>query len=343
MSRLKTRYMGLELANPLVASASPLTSSVDGIVSLAEAGASAVVMHSLFEEQVNQEQALLDHYQSYGSESFGEALSFFPQPPELRTVTEEYIRVLSEAFERVEIPIIASLNGTTTGGWIDYAAQMEQAGASAIELNTYFLPTDPNVSAAEIEENYLEVVKAVKSTVNIPVAVKLSPFFSSLPNMARRLTAEENGNADALVLFNRFYQPDFDLEELEVVPHLVLSHSHDMNLPMTWIAILFGQVEADLAITSGIHTHTDVVKAMMAGATVTQMASALLEEGYSKIGELLRRLEEWLEEHECESLEQIKGSMSMKNVKDPAAFERVNYMRTLHSWSQDPTGIGINA
>lgn len=331
MNRLKTLYMGLELANPIVASASPLTATADGIEALAEAGAAAVVMHSLFEEQVVHEQALFDHYHHYGSESFGEALSFFPQPLELRTVSEEYLRVLSEAVRRVGIPVIGSLNGISPGGWIDYASQMEQAGASAIELNTYFLSTDPEVSAAEVEESYLEVVRAVKSAVTIPVAVKLSPFFSSLPNLARRLTACEM--ADALVLFNRFYQPDFDLENLRVAPHLVLSGSHDMNLPMTWIAILYGQVTADLALTSGIHTAPDIIKAMMAGASVTQTASALLKGGPSRIGALLSGLEQWLDEHEYDSLEQLKGSMSRRNIGAPGAFERVNYMRTLHSWS----------
>lgn len=331
MNRLQSCYLGLELANPIVASASPLAATVEGIVALAEAGAAAVVMPSLFEEQVVHEQALFDHYHHYGSESFGEALSFFPQPLQLRTVSEEYLRVLSEAVQQVDIPVIGSLNGMSPGGWIDYAAQMEQAGARAIELNTYFLATDPEVSAVEVEERYLEVVRAVKSSVKIPVAVKLSPFFSSLPNLARRLSHE--AMADGLVLFNRFYQPDFDLDNLRVAPNLVLSRSPDMSLPMTWIAILYGQVPADLAITSGVHTCTDIVKAMMAGASVTQMASALLRGGVSQIATLLTDLEEWLTEHEYESLEQLKGSMSRKHIGTPGAFERVNYMRTLHSWS----------
>lgn len=339
MNRLKTRYMGLELASPIVASASPLTGSVESIVNLARSGASAVVMNSLFEEQVLHEQALFEHYHTYGSESFGEALNFFPQPPDLRTVSEEYLHVLSEASRQVDIPVIGSLNGTTTGGWIDYATQMQEAGASAIELNTYFLSTDPEVTATEVEENYLDVVRAVKAAVNIPVAVKLSPFFSSLPNMARRLT--EDGMADALVLFNRFYQPDLDLDNLQVVPHLVLSRSHDMNLPMTWIAILYGQIKADMAITSGIHTHTDIIKAMMAGAAVTQMASALLQDGTAQIRSLQDSLTTWLDEHDYESLQQLKGSMSRKHVGNPAAFERVNYMRMLHSWSPDPTGVNV--
>ena len=305
MTRLATTYLGLELSNPIVASASPLTSTVEGIESLAKAGVSAVVMNSLFEEEME-------------------------SPEDDQRAMDRYIEVLSRAFDRVDIPIIASINGTTTGGWVDYASRLEQAGACAIELNAYHLPTDPTVTSAEVEENYLQIVQAVHDTVNIPVAVKLSPFFSSLPYVAKRLVDE--GGADGLVLFNRFYQPDFDLERLEVVPHLTLSRSYEMNLPLTWVAVLFGQVECDLAISTGVHTHQDVLKATLAGAAVSQMASALLQDGPSRVSEIRDELLRWLDGHRCESLSLLKGTMSHSSVKDPAAFERVNYRKTIHSW-----------
>jgi dihydroorotate dehydrogenase (fumarate) len=341
MNPLSITYMGLELANPIVPSASPMTSTIGGLKRLAEAGAGAVIMPSLFEEQVHLEQDLLDHYGSYGSESHGEALNYLPSLPGFRSTSERYLDLLSQACEELAIPVIASLNGSTSSGWTEYAALMQKAGAAAIELNTYFVPTNPEQSGAAVEQQYLDVVKMVKAAVTIPVAVKISPFFSSPAHMARRLV--EEGGADALVMFNRFYQPDLDLERLEVVPQLALSRSEDMRLPMTWTAILYGQVAADLAITGGVHTHLDVLKGMMAGATVTQMASVLLQEGVPKIVEILNNLRVWLEEHEYTSLKQLQGSMCRSHVGDPNAFERIKYMKTLHSWRPDPTGVGTSA
>lgn len=332
---LTTTYLGLDLKNPIVHSSSPLSENIDNIKRLEDAGAAAIVMYSLFEEQITLESRELDHYLSYGSQSFGEALSYFPEMDEYKVGPEEYLSRISRAKEAVSIPIIGSLNGVSTGGWIGYAEKIEQAGADAIELNVYYIPTDPVMTASDVERMYLETVEDVKKSVSIPVAVKLSPFFSNLANVAMRLSKV---GADALVLFNRFYQPDFDLNELEVVPHLVLSNSYEMRLPMRWVAILYGRIDADLAITSGVHNHEDVLKGMMAGARVTMMTSELLQRGIPRVTDILKEVKQWMEDHEYESIRQMQGSMSQKNVAEPTAFERANYMKVLHSWRPDPTG-----
>ncbi|MCP4168585.1 MAG: dihydroorotate dehydrogenase-like protein [Chloroflexi bacterium] len=333
---LTTTYMGMTLKNPIVPSASPLSKNLEGIKRMEDVGASAVVMYSLFEEQINSESHQLDHYLAYGTESFGEALSYFPDQTSYNMGPDDYLNLIRKAQEAVEIPIIGSLNGVSTGGWIQHAKKIEDAGADALELNIYYIPTDPAMTGAAVEEMYVNVVKDVKATVNIPVAVKLGPYFSSTANMAYRLAA---AGADALVLFNRFYQPDFDLEQLEVVPHLVLSNPYALRLPLRWVSILYGRVQTDFAITSGVHTHTDVLKCMMAGADVVMVASALLEHGYRYVTTMLHGLEVWMEDHEYESIEQMQGSMSQQYVNEPAAFERANYMKVLGSWRSDPAGM----
>lgn len=331
---LTTTYVGLALKNPIVPAASPLSQRLDNIRRMEETGASAVVMYSLFEEQITLESHQLDHYLSYGAEGFAEALSYFPEMETFRVGPDEYLDRISRAKEAVDIPIIGSLNGVSTGGWIDYARRIEEAGADALELNIYFIPTDLNMTGAEVEDMYLDVVRDVKKVVSIPVAVKLSPYFSATGNMARRLA---EAGADALVLFNRFYQPDFDLENLEVVPHLVLSSSYEMRLPLRWVAILYGQVAVDFAITSGVRNVEDVLKGLMAGAKVTMMASELLESGMGRISQILEGMVQWMEEYEYESVSQMQGSMSQQSVAEPAAFERANYMKELGSWRPDPT------
>ncbi len=333
---LTTTYMGMTLKNPIVPSASPLSKNLEGIKRMEDVGASAVVMYSLFEEQINSESHQLDHYLTYGTESFGEALSYFPDQTSYNVGPDDYLNLIRKAQEAVDIPIIGSLNGVSTGGWIQYAKKIEDAGADALELNIYYIPTDPAMTGAAVEEMYVNVVKDVKATVNIPVAVKLGPYFSSTANMAYRLAA---AGADALVLFNRFYQPDFDLEQLEVVPHLVLSNPYALRLPLRWVSILYGRVQTDFAITSGVHTHTDVLKCMMAGADIVMVASALLEHGYRYVTTMLQGLEVWMEDHEYESIEQMQGSMSQQYVNEPAAFERANYMKVLGSWRSDPAGM----
>ncbi|RME45855.1 MAG: dihydroorotate dehydrogenase-like protein [Chloroflexi bacterium] len=333
---LTTTYMGITLKNPIVPSSSPLSGNVDGIRRMEDMGAAAVVMYSLFEEQITLESQQLDHYLSYGVESFGEALSYFPEMETYNVGPDQYLNLISQAKQSVGIPIIGSLNGVSTGGWIEYARLIEEAGADALELNVYYIPTNPALTGAEVEEMYLDVLRDVKKSVSIPVAVKLSPYFSATANMAQRLA---EAGADALVLFNRFYEPDFDLEHLEVVPHLVLSDSHELRLRLHWVAILYGRVPVDLAITGGVHTHEDVLKGLMAGARVTMMASELLKNGTGRIAEILNDLVEWMEEHEYESVAQMQGSMSQQHVAEPAAFERANYMKELDSWRPDPTGL----
>jgi dihydroorotate dehydrogenase (fumarate) len=331
---LTTTYMGLALKNPIVPAASPLSQRLDNIRRMEDTGASAVVMYSLFEEQITLESHQLDHYLSYGAEGFAEALSYFPEMETFRVGPDEYLDRIRRAKEAVDIPIIGSLNGVSTGGWIDYARRIEEAGADALELNIYFIPTDLNMTGAEVEGMYLDVVRDVKKVVSIPVAVKLSPYFSATGNMARRLVQV---GANALVLFNRFYQPDFDLENLEVVPHLVLSSSYEMRLPLRWVAILYGQVPVDFAITSGVRNVEDVLKGLMAGAKVAMMASELLESGMGRISQILEGMVQWMEEYEYESVSQMQGSMSQLSVAEPAAFERANYMKELGSWRPDPT------
>jgi dihydroorotate dehydrogenase (fumarate) len=326
---LSTSYLGLKLKNPIVPSASPLSHSLDSMRRLEDAGASAIVMYSLFEEQIAHETAELNHYLSYGTESFAEALTYFPESDDYNLGPEEYVGLIHKAKQSLGIPVIGSLNGVSTGGWIKYAKKIEEAGADALELNIYYIPTDPKLTGDDVENRYFEVLNAVKSTIRIPVAMKLNPFFSSLANIAHRLDA---AGADGLVLFNRFYQPDIDLEALEVKPNVILSTPQALRLPLRWIAILHGRVKASLAATSGIHTAQDVLKMLMAGADVTMMASALLKHGPEQIKTILADMDQWMLEHEYHSVRQMKGSMSQKSIADPAAFERANYMKALQSY-----------
>lgn len=335
---LSTTYMGLNLKHPVVASASPLSYTLDGIRQIEEGGASAIVLYSLFEEQIEGESHLLDHYLSYGTESFAEALDYFPDLDHYNIGPEQYLNLIRAAKAEVSVPIIASLNGVSSGGWIEYARRMEEAGADALELNIYYISTDPKMPAADVEELYLSIVRAVRATVKIPIAVKVGPYFSSFANMAVRLV---EAGADALVIFNRFYQPDLDLEALEVVPNLVLSRSDEMRLPLRWTAILDGKVKADIAITSGVHTHEDVLKGLMAGATITCMTSEMLHGGSGRVNEIVGDLRAWMDEHEYESVAQMRGSMSQRNVAQPDAFIRANYMKVLQSWQPDPTSVKI--
>jgi len=326
---LTTTYMGLKLKNPLVPSAGPPTAEVDSIRELEDAGAAAVVLHSLFEEQLTHEAAELEHHLEQGTESFAEALSYFPQVDEFKLGPEEYLSHIAKAKQAVDIPVIASLNGATVGGWTDYAKQIAQAGADGLELNVYFVATDPELSSQDVENRYVEILQAVKRSVEIPVALKVGPFFSAMGGMAKRLDA---AGADALVLFNRFYQPDIDLDRLEVVPNLVLSSPFEMRLPLRWIAILYGRIRASLAATRGIATGQDVLRMLMVGADITQVCSVLLRDGIEQLGVMLDEMKTWMQEHDYESVEQMKGSMSQKSARDPAAFERANYMKTLHSY-----------
>lgn len=330
MPDLTTTYLGLHLKNPLVVSASPLSKKVDVACRLEDAGAAAIVMYSLFEEQITHESYELDHYLSRGTHSYAESLSYFPDLDHYNLGPEPYLEHLHRIKQAVDIPVIGSLNGISSGGWINYARKIEQAGADALELNIYYVSTDPDLSSAELEETYVKLLQDVRATVRIPIALKLSPFFTALPAMAKRFV---DAGANGLVLFNRFYQPDFDLEALEVVPHIELSTSHDLLLPLRWIAILYGRINADFALTSGVHTAHDVLKAMMAGASVTMTASALLASGTSRLTSILDDLRQWMEEYEYESIATMKGSMSQRAVADPAAFERANYMKALNSFN----------
>lgn len=324
---IKTKYLGLELKNPIVPSASPLSRNLDSMKRLEDSGAAAIVMYSLFEEEIAHESEELDHYLHYGTESFAEALTYFPKVDEYNLEPDAYIELLRKAKESLSIPVIPSLNGITPGGWTKYARHFEDAGADAMELNVYYIPTDPRLNPSDVEERYIEVLTTVRDSVSIPLAVKLSPYFSSLSNFAHRAVG---AGANGLVLFNRFYQPDIDLNELEVVPNVTMSDSSAIKLPMRWIAILYGKIRASLAATSGVHTAEDVLKLVMAGADVTMMCSALLEHGPKHIEKVLGDLTKWMEEHEYESIEQMKGSMSQKSVADPAAFERANYVKALN-------------
>jgi dihydroorotate dehydrogenase (fumarate) len=328
MIDLTTQYLGLTLRTPLVPSASPLSQEIASIRRLEDAGASAVVLYSLFEEQLRQETLELDHHLSAGTESFPEALTYFPHASEFRLGPEGYLEHIRKAKEAVDIPIIASLNGATVGGWAKFAQQIEQAGADALECNIYYIPTDPNLKAAQIEQTYIDVVWAVKSAISIPVAIKISPFFTNLANMAKRL---DDAGADGLVLFNRFYQPDIDLDELEIRPNVLLSTPQALRLPLTWIGILFGRLKASLAATSGVHDPQDVIKLLMVGADVTMLCSSLLRNGINQLRHLERGILEWMEQHEYESVKQMRGSMSQSHCPDPSAFERAQYMRAVKS------------
>ena len=326
---ISTTYLGLKLKSPIVPSAGPLSQDISDIREMEDAGAGAVVLYSMFEEQIEHEALELDYHTSVHAESYAEATSYFPEPFEYKLGPDEYLNHIRKAKEAVSMPVIASLNGKSLGGWTDYSKKMEQAGADAIELNIYLLPTDVSKSASEIEKVYIDIVKSVRGAVNIPISVKMHPFFSATANMATQLT---NAGADGLVLFNRFYQPDIDLENLDVVPNVILSTPMAMRLPLRWIAILYGKVKADLAATSGIYTEEDVLKMIMAGANVTMMLSSLLKFGVGHIADVTTRMKTWMEEHEYESIEQMRGSMSYMNVPDPAKFERANYMKVLHSY-----------
>ncbi|HEX5218109.1 MAG TPA: dihydroorotate dehydrogenase-like protein [Verrucomicrobiae bacterium] len=327
---LSTTYLGLKLRSPLVPSAAqPLTESVNNIKRMEDAGAAAVVMHSLFEEQLSLERRELFESMNQGTESFAEALTYFPEPREFHVGPELYLRNIEKAKAAVKIPVIASLNGSTPGGWVEYAQKIEQAGADAIELNIYWIPTDPSLTSIRIEDTYVEILRSVKQQVSIPVAVKLSPFFTNFANMARRLEAV---GADGLTLFNRFYQPDMDLESLEVTPNILLSTPMAMRVPLRWIAILRSQVGLSLAATSGIHRATDAIKMLMAGADVTMLCSALLRHGIKHLATVENDLKAWMEEHDYESVNQLQGSMSQQNCPDPAAFERAQYMRAVSSY-----------
>ena len=326
---LTTTYLGMKLKNPIVPSASPLSHNIDTMKRLEDAGAAAIVMYSLFEEQIAHETSELYHYLSYGTESFAEALTYFPEIQHYNLGPDEYIELIAKAKKSIGVPIIGSLNGISVGGWISYAKKIEQAGADALELNIYYIPTDPLLSGSDVEDRYLEVLHAIRNTIKIPIAVKLSPFFSSMAHMAHRL---DTAGANGLVLFNRFYQPDIDLTTLEVKPNVILSTPQSMRLPMRWIAILHGTVKASLAATGGIHSAEDALKMLMVGADVTMMCSALLKRGPQYIHEVLIDMERWLVEHEYVSIQQLKGSMSQKSIADPAAFERANYMKALQSF-----------
>jgi len=326
MIDLSTKYLGLKLPTPLVVSASPLSRDIDGICRLEDAGASAVVLYSLFEEQLRQEEVDLNYHLAAGTNSFAESLTYFPQASEFQTGPEGYLDHIRRAKASVRIPIIASLNGSTLGGWTKFAGEIERAGADAIECNIYHIPTDPKLTGEDVEKTYIDIVQAVKGTVTIPVAVKLSPFFSNFSNVAHRL---DDAGADALVLFNRFYQPDIDLEELEIRPNVLLSSQQSLRLPLTWIGILYGKLKGSLAATSGVHTAEDVVKLLMVGANVTMLCSSLMRHGINHLRHVERELREWMDEHEYESVQQMQGSMSQNKCPDPTAFERAQYMRAV--------------
>jgi len=326
---LTTQYMGLQLKHPLVASASPLSGTLDGIKRLEDGGAAAVVMFSLFEEQIRHENDSFSHLIESGSQSFAESLSYFPESEDYPVGPESYLNLLNRAAQASDIPIIASLNCVTGEGWIDYARQMQQAGAAGLELNIYAVEADLNTTSAEVEQRYLDILTAVKATVDIPVALKLSPFFSSVGNMAKRL---DQAGADALVLFNRFYQPDIDIHELEVAPTLSLSSASEVRLPLLWIALLHGQLNASLAATRGVESYEEVIKYLLAGADAVMTTSVLLRNGPAYLTVLVEGLKHWMEARGFTSVDQFRGSMSHGKVADPGAFERANYIRVLESF-----------
>ena len=333
MTDLSTTYLGLNLKNPLVASASPFSKNIDKARKLEEAGVSAIVMYSLFEEQIIHESLELDHYLTRGTDSFAEAMTYLPDGGMYSVGPEKYLNQVAGLKKALNIPVIGSLNGVSKGGWTKYAKQIQDAGADALELNLYYIPTDLDLTAQELENVQLELVAQVKSAISIPLAVKLSPFITALPNFARRIV---EAGANGLVLFNRFYQPDFDLNELKIVSSLDLSTSAELRLPLRWISILHGKINVDFALTSGVHTASDVLKTMMAGAKVAMMASNLLHSGEQVIPSMLTELETWMKEREYTSIKQMQGSMSQKSVKEPAAFERANYMNVLNSFRDLP-------
>jgi dihydroorotate dehydrogenase (fumarate) len=324
----------MTLRSPLVASASPLSENVDNIRRMEDAGAGAVVMFSLFEEQIRRERESLYHHLTDGTDTFAEALTHFPEPETYHAGPEQYLELIRKAKAAVQIPVIASLNGSSIGGWTTFARKMQDAGADALELNVYYIPTNMNLTGQQVEQTYLDILKAVKETVTIPVAIKLSPYFSNMANMAKRL---DEAGANALVLFNRFYQPDIDLETMEVIPNVILSTPQAMRLPLTWVGILYKQIKADMAATSGIHSGEDAIKMILAGANVTMMTSALLKHGIDHLRVVEQQLREWMERHEYQSVSQMRGSVSQLHAEDPAAFERVQYMRALTTYRPEPS------
>lgn len=333
---LASKYLDLRLKNPLVASASPLTKDPENVLAMEDAGVAAVVFYSLFEEQIISGSQQVDHFLNFGSQSHAEALSYFPDMDNYNVGPDSYLDKILKAKERTEIPIIGSLNGVSKGGWTDYAQLIEQAGADALELNIYYIPTDPAMTAQMIEQMYIDVIKSVKEKISIPLAVKVGPYFSSIPNMALKMV---DAGANGLVLFNRFYQPDINIEDLVVEPGLVLSSSVEMRLPMRWTAILHDQIPVSLAITSGVHTFEDVIKGILVGGDAIMMTSELLKNGIYRISEILEDVKTWMTEREYESVEQMKGSMSYENVAEPSAFERANYLKVLNSWKPNERGV----
>mgnify|MGYP000984661095 CR=1 FL=1 len=327
---LTTDYLGLRLRTPLVPSASPLMQELDNLKRLEDAGAAALVLHSLFEEQITHERLELQHHLTQGTESFAEALNWFPEPAAFHFGPDGYLEHIRRAKAAVAVPVIASLNGASAGGWTQYARKIEEAGADALELNIYYIPTDLTLTAAQVEQTYLDILSAVKAAVRIPVAVKLGPYFSSFGNMALRLDA---AGANALVLFNRFYQPDFDLQHLEARPNVLFSKPQALRLPLRWIAILYGRLHAQLAATSGVHSAIDVLKLLMAGADVTMLCSVLYERGLDHLRVIEQQLREWLEKHEYESVKQMRGSMSQQHCADPAVFERALYVSAVRDYA----------
>jgi len=326
MANLTTNYLGLKINNPLIASASALSKKLDNIKQMEDAGLGAVVMYSLFEEAITHESKALNHYLVRNEDSFWEAVTFYPDLGNYNMGPERYLKGIQDAKASVDIPIIGSLNGVSTGGWIRYAKLIEEAGADALELNLYFLPADTDFDAATIESAQIKLVKDIQKSIGIPLSVKLSPFYSSLPGFAASLS--ETG-IKSMVLFNRFYQPDFDIEKLEVIPKLNLSTSADILLPMRWTAILYDRIKPQIALSSGVHTGEDIAKAVLAGATAVMTASELISNGISKAKELIKVFSDWVDEHGYKSIEQMRGAMSQKNVENPSAFERANYMKAL--------------
>ncbi len=329
MIDLKTRYLGLELKNPLVAASSALSKKSATVKQMEDSGISAVVMYSLFEEQIVHDSLAFNYYMLRGTDQFAESLDYFPDLDRYNVGPDQYLDHIRKNKEAVDIPVIGSLNGVSNTGWIDYALKIQEAGADALELNTYYLATDSDLTGSQVEDHLVELVEAVCKSVTIPVAVKLSPFYTALPNLAQRLV---KAGAEGLVLFNRFIQPDLDIENMEVKPKLNLSTSAELLLPLRWTALLYGHVDADLALTSGVHTGVDLVKAVMAGASVTMVASKFVAEGVAKAEEMLAEMENWMTAYEYASVEKMRGSMSQKNVANPAAFERANYMKALQSY-----------
>lgn len=326
---LQTSYLGLTLKNPLMPGASPLVDNLDLVRRLEDAGAAAIVMHSLFEEQIQLEERACTRHLEGCSNSFSEAMSFLSEPDDFALSPEQYLEQIRRIKEAVDLPVIASLNGVTPGGWVEFARHLQSAGADAIELNFYNIPVSPAVSPREVEADALRVVRTVRRSVDLPIALKISPFFSSLPHFAQKAA---DGGANGLVIFNRFYQPDIDIENLEVLPTLQLSDRSELRLRLRWLAILYGIADLSLAVSGGVQTGEDVIKSLMAGADTVQMVSALLKHGPERLGSVLQSLWRWMDEHEYASLEQLRGSMSLQHCPDPAAFERANYMRILQAW-----------